>query len=225
MTSSQDAVISRADWLLATMTPEHPALKALRLETDQEDHASMATDPVQGQILSMLVRMSGARRVLEVGTFKGYGALAMALALPADGTLLTLDVNEDWGEIGRKHWRDAGVADKISQKIGMAKDSLHALLGMEPRPVFDFVYVDADKKSYLDYVDLVFPMLRPGGIMALDNVFWGDSVLDPANTTKQAVNLRRLCGSLGQDPKWSSFCIMPVADGLGLAIKADDGGQ
>jgi predicted O-methyltransferase YrrM len=195
---------------------EHPSLAALRQETDRLAEASMRSSAEQMQLIAFLLQLMGASRVLEIGCFTGYGTLAMALALPPHGRVITLDVNSHWAEIGRPFWRAAGVAERIAFLPGEASASSRRLLATGAAGSFDFVYIDADKKRYPDYFELTLQLVRDGGIIAADNMLWGGAVADPANTSRQVVALRRLFERIRGDPSLS-FCTLPIGDGLLLA--------
>jgi O-methyltransferase len=178
----------------------------------------MQIAPEQGQLMALLVELTGARRVLEIGCFTGYSALAMALALPPDGRLITLDVNRDWSEIGRQAWREAGVEGRIEVRIGLALESLDQLLAGGAGESFDLAFIDADKKSYPDYYERALKLVRPGGLILLDNVLWGGTVADPDDREHQTTTLRTLNAALHRDER-ISLALLPIADGLTLARK------
>jgi predicted O-methyltransferase YrrM len=203
-------------YILANSLREHPALEALRRETALLPDAGMQIAPEQGQLMALLVQLIGARRVLEIGCFTGYSALAMALALPSDGRLITLDVNRDWTEVGRRAWRQAGVEARIELRLGPALESLEGLLeeGMAGR--FDLAFIDADKKSYDAYYEHALRLVRPGGLILLDNMLWGGAVADPDVNDRQTEALRALTAKLHRDER-VAFSLLPIADGLGLA--------
>jgi O-methyltransferase len=204
------------DYLLANSLREHPALRALRAATEGHEHASMRSAPEQIQLLALLIELLGARRVLEVGCFIGYGTLGMALALPPAGRIVTLDVNADWAEIGRRWWREAGVEDRIELRLGPAQESLDRLLAGGGAESFDLVYIDADKKDYDLYYERALRLVRPGGLIALDNVLWGGAVADPADTSHQTQALRALNRKLHEDQR-ITLSLVPIGDGLTLA--------
>jgi predicted O-methyltransferase YrrM len=195
---------------------EHPVLRELRLLSDDLPEASMRSSAEQMQLLALLIEVMGATRVLEIGCFTGYGALAMALALPAAGRVVTLDVNEDWPAIGRRHWERAGVAERIELRVGLALDSLDGLLAEGAQ--FDLAYVDADKKLYDEYYERALSLVRPGGIVALDNVLWGGAVADPDDDDRQTLVLRTLTTKIRADARVSPV-LLPVGDGVMLARK------
>jgi predicted O-methyltransferase YrrM len=197
---------------------EHPALAALREATDALPDGSMRSSAEQAQLLAFLIELTGARRVLEVGCFTGYGTLAMALALPPDGRLVTLDANDDWPAVGRPFWEQAGVAPRIELRLGLAEDGMRGLLAEDGPASFDLVYVDADKKRYGTYYELALDLTRPGGIVALDNVLWKGRVADPDDHSRQAETLRNLNARLHTDER-VSLVMLPIGDGLTLARK------
>jgi predicted O-methyltransferase YrrM len=204
------------DYLLAQGLREHPVLRELRELTDALPEASMRSSAEQAQLLAFLIELTGASSVLEVGCFTGYGTLAMALALPPGGRVVTLDVNDDWPAIGRCHWERAGVTDRVELRVGLALDWLDGLRA--EGAVFDLAYVDADKKLYDAYYEAALALVRPGGVVALDNVLWGGAVADPDDEDRQTLVLRRLNAKIQADQRVSSL-LLPVGDGLTLARK------
>ena len=202
-------------YLLEVGLREHPALRALREVTDRLQEGGMRSSAEQAQLLAFLVELTGAERLLEIGCFTGYATLAMALALPPGGRIVTLDVNADWAEIGRRYWRQAGVEDRIELRLGLALDSLDALLAEGARGSFDLVYIDADKKRYEDYLDRALGLVRPGGLIAADNVLWHGAVADPEDRSRQAQALRRFNRRVHDDPRLA-LCMLPVGDGITL---------
>ena len=209
------------DYLLATSLREHPAQARLRAETTQLPEGGMQIAPEQGQLMALLIELSGARQVLEIGCFTGYGTLAMALALPPDGRVLTLDVNPDWVDFGRRAWREADVEGKIEVRFGLALTSLDQLIDAGRVGSFDLIFIDADKKSYDAYYERSLILARPGGLILIDNVLWGGLVADPANTDRQTEILRALNAKLRDDER-ISLALVPIGDGLALARKRPD---
>jgi predicted O-methyltransferase YrrM len=197
---------------------EHPELRALRLATDALADGGMRSSAEQAQLLAFLIELIGAREVLEVGCFTGYGALAMALALPPGGRLVTLDVNTDTAEIGQRHWRAAGVAERIELRLGLALESLDALLAAGAAGRFDLAYVDADKKLYDAYYERALALVRRGGVVALDNVLQRGGVADPLNRDRQTLVIRELNRKIHADARVSPV-LLPLGDGLTLARK------
>ena len=177
--------------------------------------SGMQIAPDQGAFLALLVRLIGARRAIEVGTFTGYSALCIARALPADGSLICCDVSEEWTAIGRQHWRRAGVADKIDLRIGPALDTLRSL----PNDAsFDVAFVDADKPNYRAYVDELVPRLRGDGLLLIDNVLWSGAVIDPSRDDESTLAIRAVNDHVAAHPDLESV-ILPMADGLTVARK------
>ena len=204
------------DYVLSQGLREHPVLRELRVLTDDLPEASMRSSAEQMQLLALLIELTGAKRVLEIGCFTGYGSLAMALALPPEGRVVTLDVNEHWPAIGRRHWERAGVAGRIELRVGLAADSLEQLAA--EGAVFDLAYVDADKKLYDTYYEHALALVRPGGIIALDNALWSGAVADPADQDHQTLVLRALNAKVRDDARVASV-LLPVGDGVLLTRK------
>lgn len=169
----------------------------------------------QGAFLTILVRLVGARSIVEVGTFTGYSALCLARGLPPDGRLLCCDVSEEWTAIGRRHWEKAGVAGRIDLRIAPALDTLRAL---PPEASFDMAFIDADKPNYAGYYEEILARLRPNGVILFDNVLWSGQVANPAATDPNTLALRALNDALVHDPR-VEVVMLPIADGLTLARK------
>jgi predicted O-methyltransferase YrrM len=205
-------------YVLANSLREPEALARLREETARLPDPDMQSAAEQGQFMALLVELIGARRILEIGCFTGYSALWMALALEPDGRLITLDVNRDWTEIGRRAWREAGVEDRIEVRIGEALASLDALLAEGAEGSFDLAFIDADKKNYDAYYERALALVRRGGLILIDNVLWRGTVADPDNPDRQTVALRALNAKLHKDVR-VSLSLLPIADGLTLARK------
>lgn len=172
--------------------------------------AVMQVAPEQGALLELLVRVTGARRVVEIGTFTGYSALCLARGLPEGGSLLCCDVSEEWTDIGRRHWELAGLADRIELRLGPALDTLRALPADH---VVDLAFVDADKPSYAAYVDELHPRLRTGGLVLVDNTLWSGKVLDPAADDGDTEAIRAFNDVVAVDDRWDTV-LLPIADGL-----------
>ena len=195
-------------------------LDRLAAESDREagDLKVMRTAPDQAALLGVLARAIGARRALEVGTFTGYGSISIARALPADGKLVTCDVSEQWTEIARRYWDEAGLGDRIELRLGPAIDTLRELPEAEP---FDFVYVDADKPSYPDYYEECVRLTRPGALIGLDNVLYGGDVVGPGNgrgSEESLEAIKRTNDMVVADERVQSV-MLGIVDGLTLALK------
>lgn len=197
---------------------ETDVMKQLREETLKTGWERMQISPEQGQFLAFLIEMMGASRVLEIGTFTGYSALCMAAALPEDGSLLCCDVNEEWTSIGKRFWALAGVADKIELKLAFALETIQTLLSEGQEGSFDFVFIDADKENYNAYYEHSLQLLRKGGVVAIDNVFWSGDVADPAKQDKETQAIREVTQAIHLDQR-VSLSLVPIGDGLLLARK------
>lgn len=206
------------DYLLANSPPEHPVLASLRKETASLPQSGMQIGADQGAFFQLLVNLTGAKRCLEVGVFTGYSALAVALALPDDGHITACDISEDWTAIARRYWQQAGVAQKIDLRIAPAVQTLDALIANGAAGTYDFAFVDADKASYAAYHERVLTLLRPGGLVAYDNVLWGGAVADIEDNSTDTVALRKFNAALAKDPR-IRHSLLPVGDGVTLALK------
>ena len=204
------------EYLLAHSLREAPVLAALRAETASHPQVNMQIAPEQGQFMQMLVRLTGARRAIEVGVFTGYSSLAVMLAMPKDGRLLALDVSEEFTAIARRHWQAAGVADRIELVIAQAKDTLDARIAAGESGRYDFAFIDADKGGYLAYYERLMKLVRPGGLIVVDNTLWSGDVANPDNRESDTVALREFNDILHKDPR-IELALLPVGDGLTLA--------
>ena len=197
---------------------ESEAASALRQETADHPRAIMQISADQGQLMSMLVKLTGAKRAIEVGVFTGYSSLVTAEALPADGMLVACDISEEYTAIARKHWQHAGVESKINLKIGPALDTLDALLAAGQACQFDFAFIDADKGNYDHYYERCLQLVRPGGLVVLDNMLWKGRVVNDAIKDKQTRTIRALNTKLHSDGR-VDIALLPVCDGMFLARK------
>ena len=208
------------EYLLAHSLREDPRLAALRSETASHPQVNMQIAPEQGQFMQMLVRLTGARRAIEVGVFTGYSSLAVMLAMPPDGRLLALDVSEEYTAVARRHWQAAGVADRIELVIAPAAATLDARLGSGEAGQYDFAFIDADKAGYLGYYEQLLKLLRPGGLIVVDNTLWSGEVANPENREANTVALRAFNDALHRDTR-IDLALLPVGDGLTLARLRD----
>ena len=197
---------------------EDPILKDLRDHTYDMEERAMQIAPEQGQFMKMLVKLIGAKNTIEVGVFTGYSSLAIALALPEDGRIVACDVNPQYTSVAEKFWVSAGVREKIDLKIGPAKDTLLELINADLTGTFDFAFIDADKINYDHYYELCLELIRPGGLITIDNVLWGGSVSDDAINDVDTNSIRALNDKLHQDER-IDLSLVPVGDGLTLAMK------
>ena len=191
---------------------EHPVLSRLREDTARMPMAQMQIAPEQGAFMALLVRLTGATRILEIGTFTGYSSTAMALALPPEGQMTCLDVSEEWTDRAQEAWRDAGVADRMDLRIGPAVDSLREL----EDDTFDLAFIDADKTGYDDYYEGCLRVVRPGGLILIDNVLQAGRVVAAAENDDNVTAIRALNAKIAADER-VDMTLLPVADGLTMA--------
>ncbi len=205
-------------YLVAHGARETAMQRELRRVTQRMPRAGMQIGAEQGALMQMLVRVSGARRCLEIGTFTGYSALAVALALPRGGRIICCDVSEEWTSVARRYWAKAGVARKIDLRIAPALETLDALLREGKAGKFDFAFIDADKANYSNYYERCLKLVRGGGLIAVDNTLWGGSVVDARNNTVDTHAIRAFNRKLVRDRR-VDMALVPVGDGLSLALK------
>ncbi len=206
-------------YLTATLPPEPEVLRDLRAETAQlGDIVRMQISPEQGRFMTVLVRLMAPRRVLEIGTFTGYSTISMALALPHDGRIVACDVSDEWTAIARRYWQAAGVAGRIDLRLAPAQDTLAELRAGGGDGTFDLSFIDADKGNYRHYYEESLALLRPGGVVLVDNALWGGAVADPARHDPDTVAIRALNAFVRDDPRVEA-CLLPVGDGVLMACK------
>lgn len=192
--------------------------KALREETAKLPQAMMQISPEQGQFMALLLQLIGARRTIEVGVFTGYSALSCALVLPPDGRIIACDVDENWTGIAKRYWAEAGVADKIDLRLAPAAETLQALLDAGEQGQFDFAFIDADKEQYGTYYEQCLALIRPGGLIAIDNVLWSGNVIDAEKQDPDTAAIRAFNAALSKDGR-VDLSMIPLSDGLTLARK------
>jgi predicted O-methyltransferase YrrM len=207
-----------AEYVRAVSLREPEALMLQRLATDSDPHASMQTAPEQGQFLHLLVRILGAKRTLEVGTFLGYSSTWVALALPPGGKVIACDVSEEFTRRARATWVEAGVEDRIELRLGPALQTLDRMLAAGEAGSFDFAFLDADKTNYENYYERALLLVRRGGVIAVDNVLWNGSVIDASDRTPDTEAIRAFNTKLLEDPR-VAISLVPLGDGLTVACK------
>lgn len=205
-------------YLVASTLRDHPALRALREETARMPEARMQISPEQGQFMQLIVELTSARRIIEIGTFTGYSSTVMALAMPEDGRIVCCDVSEKFTAIARRAWTNASVDGKIDLRIAPATETMDALLAGGARGTFDLAFIDADKSSYDAYYERSLELLRPGGVVMIDNVLWSGRVADASIEDADTRALRALNGKILRDLRVTQS-MLPIGDGLTLARK------
>jgi predicted O-methyltransferase YrrM len=207
-----------AEYIRATTLQEAPVLARLREETAKLPMAGMQISPEQGQFMQLLTRLTGARRYVEVGTFTGYSALAVALAMPAEGRAVCCDVNAEWTSIGRRFWEQAGVAGKIELRLAPGTETLQRLRADGGDGSYDLAFIDADKTNYVAYYEHCVGLVRANGVILVDNVLWGGKVADPAVETEDTRAIRALNAHVAKDPRVEAS-LLPIGDGLMMVRK------
>lgn len=204
------------EYILSVSLREPAILRRLREETAAMPEHNMQISPEQGQFMGLLVKLMGAHRCLEIGTFTGYSSLAIALALDDDGSLLALDTSEEYTAVARRYWAEAGVADKVELRLAPAIETLDELLDRDDqRHTYDFVFIDADKTNYDNYYERCLQLVRAGGLIAFDNTLWDGKVADPSVDDADTAALRELNEKLYADER-IELSLLPIADGLTL---------
>jgi caffeoyl-CoA O-methyltransferase len=207
-----------ADYIRSITLREPEALRRVREETEDHPHASMQTAPEQGQFLHFLARTIGARKTIEVGVFMGYSSTWVALALPPEGKVVACDVSEEYTERAKRTWCEAGVQNKIELRLRPALQTLDGLLADGLAGTFDFAFIDADKSNYANYYDRCLALLRPGGVIVIDNVLWHGAVIDQNDHSADTEAMRAFNRKLHDDSRVALTLAM-IGDGLTLACK------
>ena len=197
---------------------EDEVLSSLRAYTYRMEQRNMQISPEQGQFIQLLIKLMGAKNTIEIGVFTGYSSLCVALALPLDGKIIACDISTKYTDIAEKYWKDANVRDKIDLRIGPALDTLQKLIDKGLSNTFDFSFIDADKINYDNYYELSLKLLRPGGLIAIDNVLWSGDVVDERINDIDTESIRSLNKKIYID-KRVDISILPIGDGLTLALK------
>jgi len=206
------------EYLLGASLRDLPVLKRLREETAKHPRARMQISPEQGQFMQLIARLMGARRCIEVGVFTGYSSLAVALALPADGHILACDVSEEFTAVARRYWKEAGVESKIELRLAPALETLDGRLKAGEAGSYDLAFIDADKSNYSGYYERILKLLRPGGLILVDNVLWSGAVIDKKDKSEDTVAIRAFNAALQRDER-IDVSLLPIGDGLTLARK------
>lgn len=206
------------EYLLAVSLREAEILTKLRQETSQHDASIMQIAPDQGQFMAFLIKLLQAKKTLDIGVFTGYSSLVVALALPDDGKVVACDRDPRSSAIARCYWQEAGVDHKIDFRLAPALETLEQLIAEGESGSFDFAFIDADKRNYGNYYERALTLLRPGGMVAIDNVLWFGSVADPDDQDKRTIAIREFNQQLHQDQR-VEISMLAIADGLTLALK------
>ncbi|MBC7945604.1 MAG: class I SAM-dependent methyltransferase [Burkholderiales bacterium] len=206
------------EYLLSVSLREPEILRALRDETAGQRLSQMQIAPEQGQFMALIARLMGARRCIEVGVYTGYSSLCIALALPADGNIIACDNSEEWTAIAKRYWQQGGVRDKIELRLAPAIETLDELLAEGKAGTFDLAFIDADKGNYWAYYQRCFELLRPGGLIAIDNTLWSGRVADAADHEHETEVIRSFNQRLYQDQR-VELSLVPIGDGVTLALK------
>lgn len=197
---------------------EHPLLAELREETARLEERNMQIAPEQGQFMALMARLIGAKRYIEVGTFTGYSALAVTLAMPDDGRTITCDVSKEWTDIARQYWQRAGLEERILLELGPALKTLEELLVSECEDTFDLAFIDADKTGYIDYFERCHELVRPGGLIMIDNTLWDGKVVDSGALDEDTEAIREFNDYLHEREE-IDISLVPIGDGLTLVRK------
>ena len=206
------------DYLCEVSINESELLRQLREETAQLEFAVMQISPEQGQFMALLIKLMGAKRAIEIGTFTGYSSICVAGAMAEDGKLICCDISPQWTDIAEKYWALAGLENKISLYSQPAEQTLQMFLDEGAENTFDFVFIDADKQNYIKYYEMALRLLRKGGIIAVDNTLWSGAVADPENTEPGTRAIRRFNEMINQDKRVSTS-LVTIGDGLTLILK------
>lgn len=206
------------EYLLDASLREQDLLRRLRDETARQKYSGMQIAPEQGQFMALLAKLTGARRAIEIGTYTGYSSLCVALAMPPDGRLVACDTSEEWTAIARRYWSEAGVADRIDLRLAPALETLDGLLADGQEGGFDLAFIDADKQNYSAYYERCLTLLRPGGLVMLDNMLWDGAVADPARDDASTEAIRDVTRRIKADER-VDISLVPIGDGVMLARK------
>ena len=211
-------------YLIDVSVRETPIQRRLREETAKLEMARMQIAPEQGQFMALLVTLMGARKTLEVGVFTGYSTLSVAAALPDEGRVIACDVSDEWTSVARRYWKEAGLDGKIDLRLAPAAETLDSLIEKGQKDQFDFAFIDADKENYVRYYEQCLQLVRPGGLIAVDNTLWSGRVIDSDDQSNETKSIRELNEALRKDSR-IRLSLVPIGDGLTLALKLQAVGQ
>lgn len=206
------------EYMQSVSLREPDVLTRLREETSRLSMSMMQIAPEQGQFMQLLVKALGIRRAIEVGVFTGYSTLCVALAMPDDGRIVACDVNKEWTDIAQRYWKEAGVHKKIELRLAPALETLDTLIDEQLQNKFDFAFIDADKEGYKDYYERALALIRPGGLIAIDNTLWNGNVADESNQSESTQAIRDINRHIHTDER-VDISLLPIGDGLTLALK------
>ena len=206
------------DYILNNSLRDLPILEKLREETRKMPEGRMQISSDQGQFMALLVRLMGAKKIVEVGTFTGYSTLVMALSLPENGQIVACDISEEYTKVARRFWQEAGISDKIMLRLGLAEETLADVLSNGGAGTFDMAFIDADKENYMVYYEKCLELLRPGGLILVDNVLWSGKPANPDEIDNDTVAIREFNIAIHKDER-VDLSLLPVGDGLTLARK------
>ena len=206
------------EYILSVSLRETPLMRRLREENERHPMSNFPVPPEHAQFMALLIQLMGARRTIEIGVFTGYSTLAVAMALPPDGRVIACDVNAEYTSIARRYWKEAGVDHKIDLRLKPALETLRELLAAGERSRFDFAFIDADKTNNQNYYECCLELMRPGGLIMVDNVIWSGRVYDPSDQTADTEAVRAFNANLLEDSR-VSLSMLPVGDGVTLALK------
>ena len=206
------------EYLLSSSLRESDLLRRLRQETAQNPYARMQISPEQGQFLAFLVKLIQASKTIEIGVFTGYSSLCVALALPEDGRIVACDISEEYTSMAQRYWREAGIEKKIELHLAPALKTLDRLFEQGQGSSFDLVFIDADKENYIPYYECSLRLVRAGGLIVVDNVLWGGSVIDEQKQDAETKAIREFNKHVSQDPR-VELSMLPLADGVTLALR------
>lgn len=207
-------------YMLDVSLREPEIAQRLREETRKMLVSALQSPPEESQFIVLLLKMLNAKRIIEIGTFTGYTTLLMAMNIPEDGKILACDISDKWTNVGRKYWQEAGVEEKINLKIAPAQETLQSLIDNKMNNMFDFIFIDADKDNYIEYYNLATQLVRVGGIIAIDNVFWNGAVINKINNGSDVHAIRAINKQVLEDDRYY-ISMVPIGDGLTLAMRVE----